>query len=105
MYRLLATAYRLPFGLPLRWQDEQSGELSRAIEAYLDNRISGETVTDAQITLVRDYIVYYIDAPCWNQEEFVDELRGLRSSARELDSATEISEWIGKAMDIGLDPL
>ena len=98
--------YRPPLGLPLAWRDELSGELARAVEAYLDNRISGETVLDEQITMLREYLVHYIDAPCWNSQiEFAIELSDLRASARELDSATEISEWIAKAMEIGLDPL
>lgn len=96
--------YRPPLNLPLYWRDEVSGALPCAIEAYLDNRISGLTVTDEQITLIREYLVHYIDAPCWDSEEFASELKELRASVRELDSATEISEWIFKSMEIGLDP-
>ena len=99
--------YRAPLGLPFYWRDEESGQLRKAVESYLDNRLHGTTITDEQIGLVRDYIVHYIDAPCWNTEdpELQSDLKNLRTSARELDSATEIGEWIFKALDLGLDPL
>jgi len=96
-----------PQGLPLYWRDEESGQLAKAVNAYLDNRLHGTTVTDEQIELVRDYLVHYIDAPCWDSDdpEMQADLQTLRLSARELDSATEISEWIFKGLDLGLDPL
>lgn len=97
--------YREPLGLPLNWRDGVSGELAKAVEAYLDNRIDGTTITDDQVTMLREYICHYINAPCWGCPEFDSELRDLRASAPELDSATEISEWISKALEIGLDPL
>ena len=96
-----------PQGLPLYWRDEESGQLAKAVNAYLDNRLHGTTVTDEQIGLVRDYFVHYIDAPCWDSDDpdIQAYLQNLRTSARELDSATKISEWIVKALDICLDPL
>lgn len=97
--------YKAPLGLPFFWRDEASGELNDAVMAYLNNRIEGQTVTDAQIVLVRDYLAHYIGAPCWDDSGFEMEMAHLRSTVRELDSATEIQEWIRQCLDIGMDPL
>jgi hypothetical protein len=97
--------YRPPLNLPFNWHDEVSGELPRAVAAYLDNRIDGSPLTYAQIVLLREYLVHYIDAPCWDNPEFANELLDLRKSAREIESAGDIAEWVLKGMDIGLDPL
>lgn len=97
--------YRPPLFLPLYWRDELSGTLPRAVDSYLKNRISGESILDSDVTILREYIVHYINAPCWDGNGFKSELRELRSAAMELDSATEIGAWIEKAMKIGLDPL
>ena len=102
---MIPNFYRPPLNLPLNWRDEVSGVLPAAVEAYLDNRIEGTTITDAQITVLREYIVHYINAPCWDNPEFVTELAHLRTVAPGLDTATDIAEFIRLAMDIGLDPL
>ena len=97
--------YKPPLGLPFHWQHEVSGRLATAVTAYLDNRIHKETIAEEDVTILREYLVHYINAPCWNNEEFASQLTALRSSAPTLDSATKISEWIWDAMEIGLDPL
>jgi hypothetical protein len=101
----MPTFYKPPLGLPFNWRDEMSGELPAAVAAYLDNRIDGTTITDAQIALLREFLIHYINAPCWDNGAFESELNNLRESAPHLDSATEISEWIFQCMEIGLDPL
>ncbi len=101
----MPSAYVHPLGTPLYWRDEQSGELGLAIDAYLLNRHAGATITDGQITLLRDYLEYWVNAPCWRSEGIEKEMKDLRKSVRELDSATEIDEWIHKALEIGMDPL
>jgi hypothetical protein len=97
--------YRAPLWFPLHWRDEISGRLAKAVHAYLLNRTDNLTVTDEQIVLLRGYLRYYIHAPCWEWPEFRQELSSLRSAVGELDTATEIDEWIHKALEIGLDPL
>lgn len=98
-------AYKGQLGLPFHYSHEVSGELADAVKAYLDNRVENKTVTDAQIVLLRDYLSHYIHAPCWDESGFESELAHLRWAVSYLDSATEISAWIFKAMEIGLDPL
>lgn len=102
---MIPNFYRPPLGLPLNWRDEVSGILVAAVNAYLDNRIDGTPITDEQISFVRTYIVHYIGAPCWDNEEFSQELAFLRRTARELKTPDDIGKWICSAMDIGLDPL
>jgi hypothetical protein len=101
----MPSMYKGQLGFPFHWSHEISGELRHAVEAYHDNRIENKTVTDAQIALLRDYLSHYINAPCWDNPEFQSELAHLRWSVSKLDSATEISKWIHKSMEIGLDPL
>ena len=102
----MPAGYQPPLGLPFSWRDEQSGELARAVMAYLEHCTDNRTVTDAQIVLVRDYLQYYVSAPCWDHTGgFQSELKHLRSTIRDCQTATEIHDWIHQALDIGMDPL
>src|SRR5256885_9967325 len=56
---MIPPMYREPFGLPFRWQDEQS-TLPEAVKAYFNRQ-----ATEEQIRLVTQYLEYYISAPCW----------------------------------------
>lgn len=102
---LIPNFYRQPLGLPLNWRDEISGELPKAVSAYLDNRIDGKKMSFFHTNLVCDYMRHYINAPCWDNPEFTDELLALRDLAKRLSSPQEVADWIRKAMEIGLDPL
>ncbi len=52
-------------GLPLRWQDEQSGRLAAAVQAFHDERLHRQPMEPSQFELLHDYLVYYIEAPAW----------------------------------------
>jgi hypothetical protein len=97
------------FGLPLRWQDEVSGVLVTAVKRYLNHCIDGTSIDEIDLELVRAYLQHYIDAPCWNHmkdiEEMAPELAGLRSDIRNLKTPDQIGRWIGRCMDLGMDPL
>lgn len=112
--------YQEPHGTPLYWRDEVSGQLSKAVKAYLDNRVEGRPITNGQIALLRDYLAYWVNAPCWDHqadeftdeilqltsmEELMPELSQLRSSVQHLKTAADIDKWIHEALDIGMDPL
>lgn len=96
--------YRAPLGLPLRWQDEQSGRLPEAVKAFFGYRASEE-----QLKLVIAYCQYYIKAPCWASNAFEDEAKSalaqLRESAEALKDADGILDWIYECLKIGIDPL
>jgi len=104
--------YRPPFGLPLRWQDDESGVLPSAVRAYIDDRLGGCKATPEQIELVRDYLQHFICAPCWNEsarndEELAATLIKLRIDVvkKHVSTADEIYAWIHRCLDIGIDPL
>jgi hypothetical protein len=96
-------------GLPLNWRDETSGILPRAVERYLANRIDGTSIDEIDLEMVRAFLEHYINAPCWNHmnqdEELAAELAGLRRDALTLKTPDEMGAWIGRCLDIGIDPL
>jgi len=96
----MPTAY--PDGGPLRWQDEQSGDLPAAVSAYFNCLIDYEKVpTESQITLLTWYCRYYINAPCWSPGPY---LRKLRHQAAEIKSLRDIVKFCEEAAEWGLDP-
>lgn len=103
--------YRSPLGLPLYWKDEQSGVLPAAIWAFINHKVdSAEPPTVDQIKLIRDYLAYYINAPCWENNcegnnEMADILIEARGMAGKIETAVDIDRFISKCMEIGLDPL
>jgi hypothetical protein len=101
----LPNFYRPPLGLPMFWRDEMSGELAAAVEAYLADRRDDVPMSYAQVILLRDYICHYVNAPCWENEEFARELAALREAAPRLNSPDAIAGWIWAARGIGMDPL
>ena len=123
---LLPTNYR-PDGLPYYWRDETSGVLAVAIKAYVDGDLRGQTTADARVALVKQYLVHWINAPCWEialgyrsdsvrlasvlslpspaDEDGIRKLRSLRESAEQLGSEEGIAGWLQGAVDLGLDPL
>ncbi len=101
----MPTFYRNPLGLPLRWQDEQSGQLPGAVLAYFS-----QTATATQTALVCDYLRYYILAPCWDRpvqddEEGCLELAHVREQADSLNCTEDINTFIETCLQMGIDPL
>jgi hypothetical protein len=105
--------YREPFGLPLRWQDEQSGLLPGAVMAYLDHSIDkSKPLTETQLALVIEWVRHYINAPCWinsavrsGSEDVVAEMRSLIVKSAQLQTAEDIDGWIHDCLQAGIDPL
>jgi hypothetical protein len=103
--------YREPLGLPLKWEDEVSGELRDAVLAYYAHRIDTKKPFSAeQFELVRAYCVYYISAPCWlaslgdDNEAFIDLLKLIDDIGR-IVKVYELSVWIQECLHLGIDPL
>jgi hypothetical protein len=96
------------FGGPLRWQDEQSGQLIAAVHAYF--RVSGyPPITHAQFELVRDYAEYYINAPCWDSNPYNDDasrkhLEELRQQVKDCKTDAQLESWLLLCLEVGLDP-
>ena len=103
--------------LPLYWRNETSGILEAAIIAYFEQYnpvIPDEEKTDRlsedMIFLIRDYIVYYLKAPCWEGLRG-DELKGrieldnLIVRAGKIKSRGDISKILQDCLTLGFDPL
>lgn len=107
---VIARKSRMPnfyreWGGPLRWRDDQTGELPTAVLAFFDRK-----QTPDQLELVRDYCEYYINAPCWddnpyNVEEDFERLRKRRKEITQAKTFMDINGWIHRCIDMGIDPL
>lgn len=97
--------YVPPLSTPLRWQDEQNGILPKAVMAYFDHRMdSSKPFQGVQFALVREYLRYYINAPCWQQTE-EGQIDALRASVAQIKTPEEMHAWIMKCFEVGIDPL
>lgn len=98
--------YLPPLGLPLRWQDEVTGMLATAIDAFLTYQVGeGPEPAEAQVGLIQKYFRYHINAPCWKSSGLETELAALRAGVGELRSPGDLNSWIHKCLEIGIDPL
>src|ERR1700693_341084 len=69
----MPTEYKGPLGVPSYWRNGVSGELHKAVHAYLNHMVDGEPLTQAQLELVRNYLEHWIGAPCWDMSPATDE--------------------------------
>jgi len=96
-------------GLPLNWRDDVTGQLPAAVNAYLDHGIDGTPLTTAQLGLVREFMMHYIGAPCWDHmnedESLAADLAALRRDVVTLQTPEQMREWIHRCLDLGIDPL
>ncbi|MGA7936398.1 MAG: hypothetical protein WCA35_22780 [Kovacikia sp.] len=97
--------YAPPFGIPLRWQDEASGRLVEAIETYANHVADTANLapTPEQLMLIRQYLKYYINAPCWDGT--CDALSSLRQQVTQLETVADISDWTAQCHAQNIDPL
>lgn len=102
------------FGGPFYWRQEPTGKLEAAILAYIahaggdvfDNAKRDRTApTQEQLSLVIDYLKYWINAPCWQQPEREYWLDRLRARSYSLNTVAEVSNWLNDCLKVGLDPL
>jgi hypothetical protein len=98
-----------PHGFPRYWRDEASGVLAAAMNAYLDHRIDGAPLTREQFALVKDYLIYYVDAPVWQypeaEREYKAALLQLRFEAYLIQNVDDAVNLLEHCLDLGLDPL
>lgn len=83
---------------PGYWMYETGGALRPAIAAYL----KGEALNDEQIAVIRAYLKQWIMPDCWGPDR---DLKGLRAEVETLHSRSAIDRWLGRAGEIGIDPL
>lgn len=94
-------------GVPAHFRLEPTGELSKAVMAYLDHRLGERAEPTAEQTkLIADYLNYYICAPCWEfDKDIAERLHTLRVQSQTLATCDEIAAWIRACLDLGIDPL
>lgn len=98
--------YRPPLGAPLRWQDDASGELPRIMLTFFEQK---RELTPIEVERVRDYGEYYLDAPMWDANPYIDEegraeLAGLREQIKAAHTVGDVDRWIHACLAIGIDP-
>lgn len=86
---------------PRYWKFETSGELAKAVAAYLDHARDRKPVTIADVRLLRAYFVQWIENPFWQGCG----LEELRDDARLIDNLADVHRWVRKAVAFGADPL
>jgi len=106
----MPAVYREPMGLPLRWQDDQTGELPKAVWAYLNHGAGKvkEPPTEEQLSTLKDYLAYYIKAPCWMHNAAEGMEAELKAAILKIDLAVthkDIRDFIYACLDMGIDPL
>jgi hypothetical protein len=82
--------------IPGYWQNETSGVLRPAVEAYL----FGHPMTLMQIAAMRAYLRQWIKA--FGNGEGLPELR---RQAETIRTRADIDQWLRLAVDEGIDPL
>lgn len=92
---------------PKYWQNETGGELAKAVRHYLNEP---DALTPAEITLMRAYVIQWIDSPAWDRNpnattESIAMLSGLRAQAKRIATARDLSRWFKDALQEGHDPL
>jgi hypothetical protein len=100
-------------GMPLRWQDDATGELPNSIMKYLTwaSEPGKPAPEGEEIDLIREYLVYHIKAPCWRNvqagqdPEMAKEIETLIGKAEQILDLDDIGRHINDCLEIGLDPL
>lgn len=99
--------YVPPLGGPLNWGDEQSGELPFAVLAFMQYK---KDIDPQRLELVRQYLDYYIHAPCWDanphhDDETREALHLAREVIRNAKTYEEIHAFLHACLKMGIDPL
>jgi hypothetical protein len=95
---------------PLYWGNDVTGILPAAVKAFYAEALGEKVALRWQVKLVRDYLDYYINAPCWDNNPHADaEYRvtfaALREEIKTLENVEGINQWIEQCIEIGIDPL
>ena len=91
--------------LPPYWRNETSGQLQPAIEALINHGSQPDKFpppTPQQLGLVIQYFQLYINAPCWQGDSNLVELR---AQAQQLQTVEDCDRWLMACLDLGIDPL
>lgn len=109
-YGLRLPGYQTSLGLPVRWQDELSGALPTAVQAYSAAAAGRGNITREQLALVQEYVCYYLAAPCWDSTvirqdgEWKQALQTLRTQAARAVTVKGIRSLIYRCLEYGIAP-
>lgn len=92
--------YLPPYGTPLYWMNDQSGTMQAAMKPFLE----GKPLTDEQFHLLKEYLTYVIDAPCWKGPGQI--LPALRQQIRKAQDRQDIQVFLDDCLrEAGIDPI
>lgn len=84
---------------PKYWLYEETGQLRKAVEAYL---LNCSPLTLKQIGLLRSYFEQWINSPVWKE---TPEIKELRETVKTIVFRAHILAWLELAAIAGVDPL
>lgn len=105
--------YKIPYnnGLPSYWQDETSGRIKKAVEAYFLARIAGnnEELSAENLAILRIYVLHWAQAPCYKNCEYataadLHQLDKAIASAQKINNIKDLSNTVDFLMQLGIDP-
>ena len=83
---------------PGYWMAETSGELAGAVRRY----VSGATLAERELELMKAYLRQWTDAPMWGPSEDLDELR---IRVQLIETEADIHYCVAELVGLGMDPL
>lgn len=90
-------------GAPWPWNKHGDAALAGAVQQFFASGNAEPTITPEQVALLRDYVVYYINAPGWEENE-ERTLAALREEAPQIGTITQLQTWTLTAFTMGIDP-
>lgn len=98
-----------PFGTPFYYM--KLSPISETVSAYY----AGDELSEEQIRIMREFLIYYLHAPCWTslskmsyerdpKSEHAQILIAKRKEAFELDTVDKLSLFLVNLQDLDLDP-
>jgi len=98
--------YTPPHGVPMHWANEKTGVFRAAITAYYEAADPAGTLVylDANaFNLVREYVHYFLSAPCWTIQPLERTL--ILSAIASAETPEALARLVQKALDWGIDVL
>jgi hypothetical protein len=106
--------YKIPYnnGIPSYWQDETSGQIKKAVDAYWQARIitgKNDELSPENIAILKLYLIHWAEAPCYRNNEYataVDlfQLDKAIAMAHNINNTEDISITVNLLMQLGIDP-
>lgn len=86
---------------PRPYQDDQTGRLPNAVRTFFQQPRS---VTRQQMVVLTDYCSYYINAPGWYTTGMENAFAALRREIAGIEEVNHLRDWLGRALELGIDP-